>query len=85
MFTDQGEEAMNPTAMGLNRRGLKGIWQHSRRVPVRYAHREQRQLIRTSLHPQDYTLARLEGWVQPNPFQGLGFVEERRTRAVPLN
>ena len=42
---------------GLARRGAKGIWQHSRRVPSRFAHLETRTLIRTSLHTQDYTLA----------------------------
>ena len=42
---------------GLRRRGTKGIWQHSRRVPARYAHLESRQLIRTSLHTQDLNLA----------------------------
>ena len=42
---------------GLRRRGTKGIWQHTRRVPARYAHLETRKLIRTSLHTQDLSLA----------------------------
>lgn len=41
---------------GLSRRGMKGIWQHTRRVPKRYAHLERRKMIRTSLHTQDYHL-----------------------------
>ena len=44
-------------ARGLRRRGIKGIWQHTRRVPVRYSDVETRELIRTSLHTQDYGLA----------------------------
>ena len=44
-------------AQGLSRRGVKGIWQHTRRVPKRYAHLERRKMIRTSLHTQDYHLA----------------------------
>lgn len=43
--------------MGIARRGIKGIWQHTRRVPKRYAHLEKRTLLRTSLHTQDRGLA----------------------------
>ena len=55
---EQGEADMSRhMTRGLSRRGLKGIWQHTRRVPVRYAQLESRKLIRTSLHTQDYGLA----------------------------
>ena len=42
---------------GLSRRGVKGIWQHTRRVPKRYTNLEPRKLIRTSLNTQDLSLA----------------------------
>jgi hypothetical protein len=44
--------------MGITRRGKKGLFQHFRRVPKRYARVEPRILIRTALHTTDENLAR---------------------------
>lgn len=43
--------------MGIARRGKKGLFQHFRRVPKRYALMEPRILIRTALHTTDENLA----------------------------
>ena len=44
--------------MGIARRGKKGLFQHFRRVPKRYARVESRVLVRTALHTTDENLAR---------------------------
>jgi integrase len=44
--------------MGIARRGKKGLFQHFRRVPTRYAPVESRALVRTALHTTDENLAR---------------------------
>jgi len=53
----ENSEMSGNAARGLSRQGVKGIWQHTRRVPKRYAHLDRRKMIRTSLHTQDYHLA----------------------------
>ena len=43
--------------MGISRRGKKGLFQHFRRVPKRFAEIESRALIRTALHTTDKNIA----------------------------
>lgn len=43
--------------MGISRRGKKGLFQHFRRVPKRFAGIEPRALIRTALHTTDKNIA----------------------------
>ena len=44
--------------MSITRRGKKGLFTHSRRVPCRYGQVEKRTLVRTSLRTSDELLAR---------------------------
>jgi len=44
--------------MGIARRGKKGLFQHFRRAPKRYALVESRVLVRTAMHTTDENLAR---------------------------